>query len=203
MDISEMAPLVLQSLHPWAEQAILVKQKKDKMCQAELTAWERQPGWRQVAGPMQATLGRGGMVAATVKTEGDGFTPAGTYALGLVFGSEPTVLTTMPYRQTTVSDVWVDDPTALNYNQWVSGQHHAGSVEQMLRTDGLYRYGIVIEYNTQPVIPGKGSAIFVHCWQAPGVATAGCVALAAEDLLRLIAWLAPAKQPVIILEAAD
>ena len=90
-----------------------------------------------------------------------------------------------------------------SYNQWVSGRPDTCSVEQMFRPDGLYRYGIVIEYNTQPVIPGKGSAIFVHCWQAPGVPTAGCVALAQRIYFSLIAWLTPEKQPVIILEAAD
>ena len=76
------------------------------------------------------------------------------------------------------------------FNRWVKGALPNCSCERLLRPDGLYRYGLVIEYNTSPVIAGKGSAIFVHIWQ-PGQPTAGCVAMAEGDLLQLLGWLQP------------
>jgi L,D-peptidoglycan transpeptidase YkuD (ErfK/YbiS/YcfS/YnhG family) len=69
----------------------------------------------------------------------------------------------------------------------------------MLRPDGLYRHGIVVEYNSRPVVAGKGSAIFVHIWRGAGEPTAGCVALAEGELREITAWLDPEKGPVIVL----
>jgi L,D-peptidoglycan transpeptidase YkuD (ErfK/YbiS/YcfS/YnhG family) len=69
----------------------------------------------------------------------------------------------------------------------------------MKRTDELYEFGAVIEYNTDPVVPGHGSAIFLHVWSGPQSSTAGCVALAKDDVRRLLRWLDRNKNPVIAL----
>ena len=69
----------------------------------------------------------------------------------------------------------------------------------MRRDDHLYRLGVVVGYNTDPVVAGLGSAIFLHIWKGPGQPTAGCVAMAESDLERIVAWLDPAKMPQIIL----
>lgn len=166
---------------------------------ASLTAWERREDRWQPLMTTEAVIGRGGFVPAADKREGDGGTPVGIYPLSLVFGYAATADTKMPYRQITADDYWVDDPASPQYNTWVSGTTEAASWETMLRPDGLYRHGIVVEYNTRPVVPGKGSAIFVHLWRGPGEPTAGCVALAETELLEVIAWLDPGKRPVIIL----
>ncbi len=166
---------------------------------AVLDTWERRGGCWQKTATMAAVAGRGGFVAAEAKREGDGGTPCGVYALGPVFGYAAANATAMPYRQITADDHWVDDPASPQYNQWVRGAPQAASWEDMLRPDGLYRHGIVVGYNTRPIVPGKGSAIFVHLWRGPGEATSGCVALDEANLLRIIAWLTPAGQPVIVL----
>ena len=125
----------------------------------------------------------------------------GVFALGTVFGDSPSLPTRMPYRQATSDDLWVDDIQAADYNRWVKrGATQARSFELMKRDDGLYKYGIVVEYNTNPVIKGYGSAIFFHLWRAKGSPTAGCIALAADDLLRIIKWLDPAAGPLVVLE---
>ena len=59
-------------------------------------------------------------------------------------------------------------------------------------------FGLVIQHNVAPVVKGKGSAIFLHVWRAPGVPTEGCTAMAKNDLLTLIRWLKPAKFPHLI-----
>ena len=106
----------------------------------------------------------------------------------------------MPYRQALVDDIWVDDPNADDYNRWVKKDvTHAKSYEKMKRDDNLYKYGIVIEYNTNPVIKGNGSAIFFHVWGGEGVTTEGCVAVSEEDIVKILAWLDPQASPIIIM----
>ena len=72
-------------------------------------------------------------------------------------------------------------------------------MEKMKREDGLYRHGIVIEYNMDPIVRGKGSAIFLHRWQGKGKSTRGCVAMPEHQILRLLSWLDPAQKPLIIM----
>lgn len=193
-------PNILDRLDCAVDQALVVGPGAGGGCAATVTAWERTDGgWRQAGAAMEAVIGRGGFVAPEAKREGDGGTPLGVYALSLVFGYGPEAVTAMPYRQVTAADRWIDDPASPDYNRWVTGETATASWEEMLRPDGLYRHGIVVEYNTAPVVPGKGSAIFVHVWKGPGEATAGCVALAEADLVPLIAWLNPKAEPVIVL----
>jgi len=62
----------------------------------------------------------------------------------------------------------------------------SASHERMWRDDDLYDLVIEIGHNNNPVVPGDGSAVFIHI-ASPGYAvTEGCIALAKEDLLMLI-----------------
>lgn len=161
---------------------------------------KRDGAWRQVLDPMKAVVGRNGFAPQGEKREGDGRTPSGRFRLGTAFGYAPSVNTKMPYRQALSDDLWVDDPGAPDYNRWVrQSETLAASYEKMKRDDDLYKYGIVIEYNTDPVLPGHGSAIFLHIRAGHNRATAGCVAVSEEDILKLLDWLDPAARPVIII----
>ena len=66
-----------------------------------------------------------------------------------------------------------------------------------------YRYIVVVEYNTDPVAGGAGSAIFVHAWRDEGRPTAGCVAMPADDMRRLVEWLDPSLRPHIVITRYD
>jgi len=154
--------------------------------------------WRETMAPMDAVIGRNGFAKSGEKREGDGRTPSGIYRLGTAFGYGQSLITKMPYRQAGADDLWVDDPNAPDYNQWVRQEEtRAASYEKMRRDDDLYKYGLVIEYNTRPVIRDFGSAIFFHIWSGPGSTTAGCVAVSEENILKILAWLDPALNPVI------
>ena len=156
--------------------------------------------WRQAHAPMNAVIGRNGFAGPGEKREGDGRTPSGHYRLGIVFGYAETAVTKMPYRQSLADDVWIDDPHAPDYNRWVKqSETRALSYEKMKRDDDLYKYGMVIEYNTDPVIKNHGSAIFLHIWAGAGSTTAGCVAVSEEDILKILAWLNPETRPVILI----
>jgi L,D-peptidoglycan transpeptidase YkuD (ErfK/YbiS/YcfS/YnhG family) len=195
-----ITPKSLQALDQSISQAIIVHPVPKNSNQAQLSAWQRQGiAWHRVY-CVSAVIGRKGLAAAGEKKEGDGKTPSGTFALGPAFGYASSMDTGLPYRQATDNDFWVDDVRSLQYNQWVSGRPSAISFERMKRQDGLYQYGIVIGYNIDPVIPGAGSAIFMHVWRGYNSPTAGCVAINQRYLRKVLRWLSRQYQPVIILE---
>ena len=182
-------------------QVIEVTPSGKNIFKARLTAWTYDHGlWRKVFGPWPVSVGRNGFAPLHAKKEGDGKTPSGFYAVGTVFGRTENFKTGLPYRQTMDDDIWVDDAASLQYNRWVKMPTKAASYENMRRRDGLYDLGAVIEYNTDPVVPGYGSAIFMHIWRDQGrQPTAGCVALNHRRLQHLLGWLKSDAHPVIVL----
>ena len=148
-------------------------------------------------GPFPCALGRGGIHHS--KREGDGVTPAGVFPLRRVLyrpdrGGPP--VTELPVTPISQGDGWCDDPTDPAYNTQVRLPYSAGT-EQLWRDDHLYDLVVVIGHNDDPVVPGAGSAIFIHV-AAPGYKpTEGCVALERPDLERLIAAAKPGDAIVI------
>ncbi|HBH86150.1 MAG TPA: hypothetical protein DDY17_00910 [Syntrophaceae bacterium] len=184
-----------------SSQVILVRNMQPPSVSVQVIALERRNGhWKSPFVPMEGVIGRNGFAAPGEKKEGDGRTPSGIFPLGTVFGYEPSFPTMMPYRQVTVDDLWVDDLNAADYNRLVKrGSTRASSFEVMKRDDVLYKYGIVVEYNTHPVIKGYGSAIFLHLWRGKGLPTEGCVALSEDDLIRILRWLNPEARPLVFM----
>jgi len=181
-------------------QAVIVHQIKKNSNQAQLSAWQRQGNsWHRLY-LVSAVIGRNGLAPAGEKKEGDGRTPSGIYPLGPAFGYASSVDTGLEYRQVGDLDFWVDDAQSKQYNEWVRGKPAAGSFERLKRRDNLYQYGIVIGYNTHPVVPGAGSAIFMHVWRKYYSPTSGCVALNQRNLRKILRWLSWKNQPVIMME---
>ena len=189
-----------QNLDASVKQAVIVRNSSKGYQKGVLTKWQRLDGnWISIDSPIEVVLGKNGFAPIGEKQEGDGRTPSGIYHLGTAFGYGSSADTKLKYHQATESDFWVDDSQSPQYNQWVSGKPEAKSFEYLKRSDDLYKYGIVIEYNTDPIVPGKGSAIFIHIWRGPGQPTSGCVALSESHLIRLLHWLDQSLNPVIIL----
>jgi len=184
-----------------SSQCLLVVNDEASSPAAKVHALERREGvWRSAFPSMKAMIGKNGFAPPGAKREGDGRTPSGVFPLGTAFGYDPYVETRMPYRQATAEDVWVDDPEAVDYNRWVKkGQTKAASFEIMRREDHLYRYGIVIEYNTDPVVKGHGSAIFFHVWLHSSESTHGCVALSEDNMRRVLRWLEPEAKAAAVM----
>lgn len=182
------------------EQALIVHPAPGTIYQASITAWEKNDtGWTQIFDSMPAVIGRNGMAPLKEKREGDGRTPSGIYRLSAAFGTQNKIDTKLTYRQVTENDHWVDDPESKQYNQWIVGEPEAKSFENLKRDDDLYKYAVVIEYNTSPVRRNEGSAIFLHVWRASDKPTAGCVATDETNVKRLLSWLDESRQPVILL----
>ena len=94
--------------------------------------------------------------------------------------------TGLPVSVIARDDGWCDEPADGRYNQLVK-LPYAASHEEMWRDDGLYDLVVIIGYNDAPVAAGQGSAIFMHVRAPDGSPTSGCVALAKEDLLKVLA----------------
>jgi L,D-peptidoglycan transpeptidase YkuD (ErfK/YbiS/YcfS/YnhG family) len=171
---------------------------------AKIYPFERHKNeWSLIYKPFDSTIGKNGFALADEKREGDGKTPSGIYPIKFAFGYFRQIHTKMNYFQTTEDDVWVDDAGSSDYNQLVKRwQTKASSFEDMRRNDNLYKYGIVIGYNTDPVVRGLGSAIFFHVWRGKEKPTAGCVAMSEEDIVTILGWLDPSKKPLVIMGSA-
>ena len=182
-----------------SEQLIFATNRDASSFRVTIHALERSKGFWHTSFPtFVGSIGEKGFAAIDKKREGDGKSPSGIFPLGIAFGYDPSVMTRMPYRQATENDFWVDDVNSEDYNKWVKGKPNAASWEKMKRDDDQYKYGVVIEYNMHPIVKGKGSAIFLHVRKLGG-ATAGCVAMSEEMVLRILGWLDPAKRPLIIM----
>ena len=182
-----------------SEQLIFATSSNSSSFHVTIHTLEKKNGvWRLVFPTFAGSIGEKGFAPMDDKREGDGKSPSGIFPLGIAFGYGASVLTKMPYRQATVDDFWVDDVNSKDYNRWVKGKPTATSWEKMKRDDDQYKYGVVIEYNTHPVVKGKGSAIFLHVWKN-GESTLGCVATSEQMVLKILGWLDPAKKPLIIM----
>jgi L,D-peptidoglycan transpeptidase YkuD (ErfK/YbiS/YcfS/YnhG family) len=142
-------------------------------------------------GTFRCALGRCGIQAD--KREGDGATPVGCFTLRRVLYRPDRITspeTSLPVTAIQPTDGWCDDPADPAYNQPVHLPHPA-SHEEMWRADGLYDVVVVIGHNDDPIVPGMGSAVFMHVAKPDYEPTAGCVALALPDLLALLKDCAP------------
>jgi L,D-peptidoglycan transpeptidase YkuD (ErfK/YbiS/YcfS/YnhG family) len=80
---------------------------------------------------------------------------------------------------------WCDDPTSNSYNKEIKLPTKFG-YEKLYRKDHIYDLIAVISYNVNPIIKGKGSAIFLHIAKKKFSPTQGCIALKKKDLLLLL-----------------
>jgi len=149
-------------------------------------------GWL-TAGPVRipVALGRGGVRAD--KREGDGATPRGRFRLLRVLwradrGPRPRTL--LPVRRVGRTDGWCEDPADRRYNRPIRLADGSPG-DRLWRADRLYDLIIELDHNVRPRVAGRGSAIFVHVARPNFGDTAGCVALAAPSLRRLLARLGP------------
>lgn len=154
--------------------------------------------WGQGLGAPCA-IGRAGLTAA--KREGDLATPIGRFALRMCYFRPDRVRPPKTGLQTIALspfDGWCDDAAHPEYNQHVKlpfeGRH-----EKLWRDDHVYDVIIPLGYNDDPVVPGKGSAIFMHLAHDDYRGTEGCIALQISDMLALLPQLT--SETVMVIES--
>jgi L,D-peptidoglycan transpeptidase YkuD (ErfK/YbiS/YcfS/YnhG family) len=92
----------------------------------------------------------------------------------------------LPVRRIGPGDAWCEDPDDRRYNRPVRLAAKTPG-DRLWRADHLYDLVIELDHNVRPRVAGRGSAVFVHVAR-PGLRpTAGCVALPAPVLRRLLA----------------
>lgn len=200
-------------------QVVYVEAEAWDKSDATLSRFERSlEGWKQIGESFNVRLGGKGLgwgdglfrfipENGPVKREGDNKSPAGVFELPLAFGKQdnPPEGTSLPYRKADDRDFWVDDPTSPDYNTWqrietleVDPKLRWKSWETMITKGPYYDLGIVVGHNTKPIIPGHGSAIFLHLWSKPEDTTAGCTAMSRENMEALMKWLDNSAHPLLV-----
>ncbi len=122
------------------------------------------------------------------KREGDMATPVGCFALRRLLyrpDRESAPESGLPAAAIKRVDGWCDDPADPSYNRPVT-LPYAARAEALWRDDRLYDLLVVLGYNDDPVIPGAGSAIFLHLAADNFAPTEGCIALKRSDFLTII-----------------
>ena len=134
----------------------------------------------------RCALGKNG-IKKKIK-EGDNITPKGKFKLIKIY-----------YRQDKIKKIkssiakikikknmgWCDDPKSNFYNQQIKLPSKFCH-EKLYRNDRIYDLLVVLNYNTEPIVKNKGSAIFIHIAKKNYKPTAGCIALKKRDLIKLL-----------------
>jgi D-alanyl-D-alanine dipeptidase len=138
------------------------------------------------------------------KHEGDGKAPAGVFSLDTAFGfaaRDSIGDVKLPYVQLLPTTDCVDDTASAHYNtvvdkatvsriDWNSAEH--------MREVPQYKMGVIVGYNADAPVKGRGSCIFLHIWTGPESHTAGCTAFDEGKLRDVIVWLDPKRQPLLV-----
>ena len=176
-------------------QVITVEVAHSTSTHATVELWSRiAPGkYHRTHGPYQAHVGYNGVDKTR---EGDGRTPTGVFTLTRAFGNHANNGTRLPYFQAGKRDWWDENPASSEHNEHVVRTTSPGGASENLYDVGAaYAHAIVVNYNTDPIVKGKGSAIFIHV--TTHHATAGCISLQPTTLDTVMRWLLPADHPVV------
>jgi L,D-peptidoglycan transpeptidase YkuD (ErfK/YbiS/YcfS/YnhG family) len=185
-------------------QLLVVFNEKPESFSAVFVALEKKgKNWFVKQSPINAGIGKNGFALPNQKREGDGKSPTGIFKLGKLFSYEKQSGTLLENQQTTKEDKWIDDVNSPDYNKHIIGVTQAKSYENLLLNTDVYKYCTVIEYNTNPVVKGKGSAIFFHLALNPSSFTLGCVAINEIYMELMVNWLDPKQNPTIIMGNLD
>ena len=167
---------------------------------ADSTGWLRWPG-----GEARCALGRSGVTPAESKREGDGASPLGAWQMRRAYWRPDRLArpaSGLPLAPLIAEAGWCDDPADAFYNRPVILPCAAGH-EKLWREDHVYDLIVELGYNDDPVVPGKGSAIFLHIARDDYAGTQGCIAFARDDLLELVPLLTRDTRLRVLSHAAD
>ena len=139
-------------------------------------------------------LGKNGRVPSYKKREGDKCTPIGKFTVKSIFlrrdkkvniGCRKSLKNKIFYiRQ---NHGWCDDVDSKKYNKLVNLTSNFNySHEKLHRYDDVYDIILELNYNKNPTIKNKGSAIFIHCSFDDLRKTNGCIALKKNNLKFII-----------------
>jgi L,D-peptidoglycan transpeptidase YkuD (ErfK/YbiS/YcfS/YnhG family) len=134
----------------------------------------------------RCSLGKAGIKKK--EREGDNITPKGIFKIIKIYYRADRIkkikipIQTIKIRK---NIGWCDDSKSKHYNKQINLPTNY-THEKLYRDDNLYDLIAVLNYNSNPVIKNKGSAIFIHIARRSYKKTKGCIALKKKDLIKLI-----------------
>ena len=134
----------------------------------------------------RCALGKAGIKKKTI--EGDNITPKGIFKIVKIYyrpDKIKKIKTSIKKIKIRKNMGWCDDPKSCFYNQQIKLPNKYGH-EKLYRNDNLYDLIVVLNYNINPIIKNKGSAIFLHIAKKSYQKTKGCIALKREHLIEII-----------------
>jgi L,D-peptidoglycan transpeptidase YkuD (ErfK/YbiS/YcfS/YnhG family) len=134
----------------------------------------------------KCSLGKNGVTKN--KVEGDKCTPSGIYRLKQVFYRADRInkiTTNLKKIKIKKNMGWCDDPSSKGYNRLIKIPYKF-SHEKLYRKDHIYDIVVILNYNMNPVVKKRGSAIFMHITKKNYLKTLGCIALKKNDLLEIL-----------------
>lgn len=144
------------------------------------------------------------------KKERDGRAPVGIFRIGKIYTYDKQLPkgADYPFHQVTTADAWIDDVASPDYNRFVTIADPTNppswfNKQKMRHNDFAYRWLVEIRHNSDPPVPGNGSAIFFHIRRGVNRPTAGCTTMAESDLVRIITWLKASRDPCFALLPND
>lgn len=202
-----------------SSQLVVVTAKNPRTSYATVRAYERRSDgtWQSVLGSTPARIGYSGMVSASDRRQGTGKTPIGAFPIVTTFGRLADPGTEMPYVKFDRNDAWTYNPRSPStYNLFQTANRSWRSfgnyVEHLWSYGSQYNYVAVMDYNlpkgeirtgadgvrraANPTNTRKGGGIFLHV--SNGKPTAGCIAIPQAQMAKVMRWLDPAKQPIVV-----
>jgi L,D-peptidoglycan transpeptidase YkuD (ErfK/YbiS/YcfS/YnhG family) len=134
----------------------------------------------------KCSLGKNGVTKN--KVEGDKRTPSGVYRLKQVFYRADRInkiTTNLKKIKIKKNMGWCDDPSSKRNNRLIKIPYKF-SHEKLYRKDHIYDIVVILNYNMNPVVKKRGSAIFIHITKKNYLKTLGCIALKKNDLLEIL-----------------
>ncbi|UQX04884.1 L,D-transpeptidase family protein [Streptomyces sp. RerS4] len=162
-----------------------------------LTWWDRRAGRWYEAGHAPARFGAKGLAEGESRVQGTNTTPTGLYPLPYAFGIAPAPAgTRYGYRRVTDRSWWCQDNASTSYNRWVEplpADCAPGEAEHLVTYRQQYAHALVVAFNYDRPVRGRGAGIFVHV-NGKG-ATAGCVSVPERAMRALLRWADPRRRP--------
>jgi L,D-peptidoglycan transpeptidase YkuD (ErfK/YbiS/YcfS/YnhG family) len=188
-----------------ATQLIVVVGNTLDPAKGNLSWYQRDESGRLV--PVLSVEAVSGMFGITAKkTEGDKKTPCGVYHFSSAFGLKENPGTILPYHQIVEGDYYVDDSNSRYYNRLANTnlvEKDWNSAEDLMRQAPQYNYGLVLDYNPD-CVPGKGSAIFLHCPKSSNnTGTSGCISIPEEYMKQVVCQVDAGTKIIVVQQESD
>ncbi|MGW7087981.1 L,D-transpeptidase family protein [Streptomyces sp. NPDC054871] len=170
-----------------------------------VTWWDRSGGRWVKSGSTAARFGANGLTEGGSRKQGTNTTPTGLFRLPYAFGIKPAPSgTDYSYRRVTKNSWWCQDNDSRSYNRWTQPRPadcRAAESEHLITYDPQYTHALVIGFNYDRPVRGRGAGIFLHV-NGRG-ATAGCVSVPEEAMRRILAWADEARRPHMAIGTAS